>query len=79
MPATVSEKSEPTRLNSIQISLLRLFDQNLNQSRTLEVRQLLMDYFDENLKAELDIVTAQRGYTEEDYRKMLTDDTYAIE
>ena len=66
-------------MNDLQISILRLFDQKIDDALSLEVRQLLMDYFDQKLRAELNHVTAQKGYTEADYRKMLTDDTFATE
>lgn len=79
MSTVISENSESTKLNSLQISLLRLFEQKLDQSDTLEVHKMLMDYFDHKLQAELEEVTARKGYTEDDYRKMLSDDTYATE
>lgn len=79
MSATISERPEPNKLSSLQISLLRLFEQKLDQSHTLEVRRLLMDYFDQKLQAELEEVTVRKGYTEDDYRKMLRDDKYATE
>lgn len=66
-------------LNSLQISLLRLFDQKLNETYTLELRQLMMDFFDQKLQTELSEVTARKGYTADDYRKMLHDDTFATE
>ena len=37
-------------LNDIQISLLRLFGQNMTESETLEVRKIFMDHFDRNLR-----------------------------
>ena len=79
MPMTISENPESAKLNSLQISLLRLFEQKLDQSHTLEVRKILMDYFDQKLQAELEEVTARKGYTEDDYRKMQRDDKYALE
>jgi len=75
----ITEKTETTSLNSLQISLLRLFDQKLDKTYTLELRQLMMDFFDQKLQAELNEVTTQKGYTDDDYRKMLHDDTFAIE
>ncbi len=79
MSAKISEKQESTKLSSLQISLLRVFEQKLDPSHTLEVRRLLMDYFDQKLQTELEEVTARKGYTEDDYRKMLRDDKYATE
>ena len=79
MPTATAENSDSTKLNSLQISLLRLFEQKLDQRQMLEVRKLLMDYFDKKLQVELEEVTTRKGYTEDDYRKMLRDDKYATE
>ena len=63
-------------LNDIQISLLRLFDQGISETETLEVRKILMDYFDMALQDELDKVLEQKQYSDEDYHKMLSDDNF---
>ncbi|WP_157627133.1 hypothetical protein [Spirosoma luteum] len=79
MTSVQQKGSETTKLNDIQLSLLRLFDQKMDETLTLEVRQVLMNYFDQKLQVELDQVTHQKGYTEADYRKMLQGDTFATE
>ncbi|MCF2443760.1 hypothetical protein L0657_07315 [Dyadobacter sp. CY345] len=56
--------------------MLRLFDQNLSELETLEVRRILMDFFDQRLKAELDNVLSKKSYSEDDYIKMLSDDNF---
>ena len=63
-------------MSEIQISLLRLFDQNLSESETLEVRKMLMDHFDKGLQNELKKVVEEKKYSEEDYHKMLSDDNF---
>ncbi len=63
--------SSSPRLNSLQISLLRLFSQNISDNQTLEIRKLMMDYFDAQLKTELETVIQEKGYTENDFRLML--------
>ena len=63
--------SNSPKLNSLQISLLRLFSQNIPDNQTLEIRKLMMNYFDIQLKAELEKVIEEKGYTEEDYHQML--------
>ncbi len=63
--------SNSPKLNSLQISLLRLFSQNLSDEKTVEIRKLMMSYFDEQLKTELEMVIEEKGYTSEDYHKML--------
>ena len=79
MSASADKFSEITKLNALQISLLRLFDQQLDTAQTLEVRSLLMAYFDQKLQTELNEVVAQKGYTEADYRQMLQDDSFATQ
>jgi hypothetical protein len=73
------EIPETTKFNSLQISMLRLFEQGVDQADTLAIRRLLMDYFDQKLQAELNSVTAQKGYTDADYRRMLHDDSFAAQ
>lgn len=68
--------TEHSQLNQLQISILRLFDQRLSDEETLEIRELLMKYFDQRLKKELDKVLAEKNYSTEDYRKMLIDDSF---
>jgi hypothetical protein len=63
--------SNSPRLNGLQISLLRLFSQNISDDQTLEIRKLMMNYFDVQLRAELERVVEEKGYTEEDYHQML--------
>ena len=76
-----SHQKQSGPLSEIQISLLRLFDraanrQNISESETLEVRKMLMDYFDKGLKNELYKVVEEKKYSEEDYYKMLSDDNF---
>ena len=66
----------PTKFNDLQISLLRLFSQKISVQETLEVRQLLMNYFDQQLKTELDVVLETKNYTEADFERMLNDDNF---
>jgi hypothetical protein len=79
MTTIVQKKERVQKLNDLQISLLRLFDQKINQTHTLEVRKLLMDYFDRKLQEELNDVVIQKCYREADYRKMLDDDNFATQ
>jgi hypothetical protein len=69
--SNIENISNSPRLNSLQISLLRLFSQNISDDQTLEIRKLMMNYFDVQLKDELETVTEQKGYTEDDFRQML--------
>jgi hypothetical protein len=74
---SVQKKSDDSqKLSEIQISLLRLFDQEISESETVEVRKILMNYFDQGLRNELDEVLSKKKYTDQDYRKMLADDNF---
>ena len=59
------------RLSDIQISILRLFDQGINEDETFELRKILLDYFDKKLQSELDKVLEEKQYSDKDYHKML--------
>jgi hypothetical protein len=61
------------KLNSLQLSLLRLFGQNINENQTLEIRKIMMDYFDGQLKSEIENVVKEKGYNESDFQKMLSE------
>ncbi|MER0442101.1 hypothetical protein [Emticicia sp. W12TSBA100-4] len=63
--------SNQNRLSSLQISILRLFSQDLEEQQTLEIRKMLLDYFDLQLQKELEVVIEEKGYTTEDYYQML--------
>lgn len=69
--SSIENISNSPRLNNLQISLLRLFSQNISDDQTLEIRKLMMNYFDVQLKAELETVIEEKGYTEDDFRQML--------
>lgn len=73
-----TQKRQPTKLNTVQISLLRLFEQRLSSQDTLTLRQMMMEYFDQQLKAELDTVLAQKQYSPEDFERMLNDDSFGL-
>ena len=76
--AMATQKRQPTKLNTVQISLLRLFEQRLSSQDTLTLRQMMMEYFDQQLKAELDTVLAQKQYSPEAFERMLNDDSFGL-
>jgi hypothetical protein len=74
----VSENAHAGKLTDLQISLLRLFDQGLNQQQTLEVRRLLMNHFSSQLTEEVNRTVEEKGYTEDDFHRMLVDDNFPV-
>ena len=71
MEAPHSADKRPTKLNDVQITLLRMFNRDMTGQETAEVRKLILDYYDEKLDIELDKVVAEKGYNQEDYNAML--------
>jgi len=64
---------QPTKLNSIQLSLLRLFDRGMSDEETLEIRRLLVTHLSKKLQEEVQRIDEERGYTAEDYERMLNE------
>ncbi|MDQ2772403.1 MAG: hypothetical protein M3Y54_18105 [Bacteroidota bacterium] len=62
---------QPTKLNSIQISLLRLFERGMSDEDTLELRRVIVAHLSQKMLAEVERIDAERGYTTEDYERML--------
>jgi hypothetical protein len=63
--------NQHTKLNSLQISLLRLFDRPMSEEETLEIRNLLVDHYFELLKVEVTKAIEQKGYTQDDLDNMV--------
>ena len=74
---STSEKFQgSSKLNDMQISLLRLFEQGISEADELEVRKMLMDYFNHGLQKEIEEVLKTKKYSTQDYHKMLSDDNF---
>ena len=62
---------QPTKLNSLQISLLRLFDRGMSDEEILEIRRVLVEHMSKKLLEEVERVNEERGYTAADIENML--------
>ena len=62
---------QPTKLNSLQISLLRLFERGMSDEDTLELRRVIVAHLSQKMLAEVERIDNERGYTAEDYERML--------
>ena len=62
---------QPTKLNSLQISLLRLFERGMSDEDILELRRVIVAHLSQKMLAEVERIDAERGYTAEDYERML--------
>ena len=60
-----------SKLNAMQVSLLRLFDHGLTEEQTMELKRVLVRHYSQQLYEETGRVSAERGYTAPDYEQML--------
>ena len=70
---SLATPTQPTKLNSIQLSLLRLFDRGMSDEETLEIRRRLVTHLSKKLQEEVQHIDEERGYTSEDYERMLNE------
>ena len=70
---SLATPTQPTKLNSIQLSLLRLFDRGMSDDETLEIRRRLVTHLSKKLQEEVQRIDEERGYTSEDYERMLNE------
>ena len=70
---TPTGSTQPTKLNGLQISLLRLFERGISDEEVLELRQVLVAHMSQKLLAEVERVNEERGYTAADVEAMLND------
>lgn len=62
-------ENQPTRLNTMQQHMLRVFERKLSPKQETEVRQLLSDYFAKLVDEEMDAIVDAQGITAEQLEK----------
>lgn len=60
-----------TKLNSMQMFMLKIFDRQLNSKQEQEIKQLLAEYFAKQIDEEMDEIWETRGLTQKDLDKVL--------
>lgn len=60
-----------TKLNSMQMFMLKIFDRQLNSKQEQEIKQLLAEYFAKQIDEEMDEIWETRGLTQKDLGKAL--------
>ncbi len=60
-----------TELNPIQVSLLRLFNRQMSDNETKELKKLLLDYYSDRLEEEVTKAISEKGYSQKDFDDML--------
>lgn len=56
-----------TGLNDVQKSLLRMFNRQMTQEESEEIRDLLTKHYSEKLKSEVQEVVSEKKITNKDY------------
>ncbi len=62
-------------LNALQVSLLRLFNRPMTDEQTHDLQKVLVKHYTAQLHEELERITEEKGYTQEDFDKMLNQDS----
>ncbi|NCP83398.1 MAG: hypothetical protein GW809_00245 [Bacteroidetes bacterium] len=60
-----------SKLNDLQISLLRLFQRDMSDEQILSLKRVMFNHYQELLKKEVDHITEEKGYSEKDFENML--------
>lgn len=60
-----------TKLNSMQMFMLKIFDRELNSKQEQEIKQLLAEYFAKQIDEEMDEIWEASGLTQKDLDKAL--------
>ena len=64
---------QPTKLNPIQVSLVHLFERGMSVEETLQLKRLMVKSYLEIMRQEAGRIDDERGYTAEDYERMLNE------
>ena len=67
--------SQNQGLNSLQISLLRLFNRPMADEEILTLKRILVKHYSSKLQDELNKIVDEKNYTQADFDKMLNGDS----
>ena len=67
----MSPVNEITKLNDVQLMLLKMFNRPLSEQHIIDIRKLLLDYYDKMIFEEVDRVVLEKGITDKDYEEFL--------
>ncbi|MEZ0485934.1 hypothetical protein [Fibrella aquatica] len=59
------------KLNTLQVSLLRLFDRGMTDEQLLDLKRVLVNHYSALLANEVDQASQQKGYSADDFTAML--------
>lgn len=58
-------------LNEVQLTLLKLFSRKMSESEQMDIKHLLLDYYDAILQKEVQNAIQEKGYTKQDFENVL--------
>lgn len=64
--------SEMTKLNDLQISLLRLFNRPMRDDEVVSLKRVLVQHFSDSLNAELSTLQEKKSLSNSDFDAMLS-------
>lgn len=64
-------RMEQTKLNSMQLFMIKLFEKQLNAKQEAEIKTLLTDYFANQIDDEVDQIWKEKGLSQKDLDKAL--------
>lgn len=62
---------QATKLNSMQLFMIRLFEKELSAKQEEEIKKLLTEYFGKQIDDEMDQIWEERGLSQQDLNKAL--------
>ncbi|SKB75445.1 hypothetical protein [Dyadobacter psychrophilus] len=62
---------QATKLNSMQLFMLKIFEKQLNSKQEKEIKQLLSEYFAKQIDEEMDEIWEKRGLSQRDLDEAL--------
>lgn len=62
---------QTTKLNSMQLFMIRLFEKQLNAKQEEEIKALLTDYFAKQIDEEMEQIWQEKGLSQEDLNRAL--------
>ncbi len=57
---------QATKLNSMQLFMVKIFDKQLISTQETEIKQLLSDYFAKQIDTETDEIWSEKGLSQKD-------------
>jgi hypothetical protein len=60
-----------TGLNDVQMTLLRLFNRPMSDTEQADIKEMLLNYYDNALQKEVLSVIKKKGYVKRDFERVL--------